>query len=773
RGEVEDSHWRFFLTGGVALENPYPNPAPEWLTEKSWSEIVRANDLNGLGGFIESVQQKPNAWKDVYDDSSPHAVTFPSPFEEATDLIRLVIVRCLRPDKVVPAVQNFIERKMGRQFLEPPAFNLAESYADSSCCTPLIFVLSPGADPLNALIRFGSDVGIKPTDIQSISLGQGQGPIAAKMIHTAIVEGSWVVLQNCHLAASWMTALEQICNEVIVPEKTHSDFRLWLTSYPSEDFPVSILQNGIKMTNEPPKGLRSNLLRSYSTDPISNKNFWNGCNKPHVWHKMLYGLCFFHGLVQERIKYGALGWNIPYQFNDSDLRISVRQLQMFLNDYDDLPMDALKYLTGECNYGGRVTDGNDRRCLVSLLSIFYNHDLVTQENYSLSPSGLYKVPPEGTYESYLDFIRTLPLLPSPEVYGLHENADITKDNQETAQLFGSILLTLPRESGGGEKSSESTVSDLALDILSKLPNDFDLHKVMKQYPVVYKESMNTVLRQELIRFNSLTSVVRSTLQGLLKAIEGFVVMSADLEEVYDSMLVGRVPAVWAARSYPSLKPLGGYIVDLLARLSFFNEWIIFDSPEIFWISGFYFTQSFLTGVLQNFARKYTIPIDTVGFDFVVQTTYVPSVLEPPESPIHNHEESEKPGEAEPAKAQPPPKLERLNKFGGLKKPEDGTLITGLYLDGARWDPKTNLIAESRPKVLFDAMPVIWLVPMEQGKVVTQAKYSCPVYKTSVRRGTLSTTGHSTNFVLSILLPTNRPESHWINRGLAALCQLDD
>lgn len=231
-----------------------------------------------------------------------------------------------------------------------------------------------------------------------------------------------------------------------------------------------------------------------------------------------------------------------------------------------------------------------------------------------------------------------------------------------------------------------------MDILTKLPKeDFDIHSVMKRYPVVYEESMNTVLRQELIRFNSLTSVIRSSLQNLLKAIKGFVVMSAELEELYDSMLVGKIPAVWAARSYPSLKPLGSYVVDLLARLSFFNEWILLNSPPVFWISGFYFTQSFLTGVLQNFARKYTIPIDMVGFDFEVKKIYVSNVLEPPSSSDSSVEK------------------ERKNTFNGLQRPDNGALITGLFIDGARWDSETQVITESKPKILFDAMPVVSLL----------------------------------------------------------------
>jgi dynein heavy chain len=113
------------------------------------------------------------------------------------------------------------------------------------------------------------------------------------------------------------------------------------------------------------------------------------------------------------------------------------------------------------------------------------------------------------------------------------------------------------------------------------------------------------------------NVFKNSLQQMQKAIKGFVVMNEQLEKMYNAFLNNQVPVMWANVAYPSLKTLGSWVKDLELRCEFIETWLVSGFPRSYWLPGIFFTQGFLTGILQVHARKYDLPIDELSFDFHV------------------------------------------------------------------------------------------------------------------------------------------------------------
>ncbi len=306
-----------------------------------------------------------------------------------------------------------------------------------------------------------------------MALGQGQAPTATRLIEDGLREGNWVFLANCHLMTSWLPTLDKII-EGFEAKNPHDNFRLWLSSSPSPSFPIAILQRGLKMTTEPPKGLRANLLRLYNS--VSEASYGQ-CRAQVKYQKLLFSLTYFHSVLLERRKFRTLGFNIPYDFNDTDFSVSDDLLKSYLDSYDATPWDALKYLIAgeargaglplaapvalplpgpkrarthpavlrratlrsahgpprlpcsprpaEANYGGRVTDELDRRVLASYLSKFYCEDALAVPGYLLSPLPTYYIPDNGPLAAFRDYILALPATDRPEAFGQHPNAEIS------------------------------------------------------------------------------------------------------------------------------------------------------------------------------------------------------------------------------------------------------------------------------------------------------------------------------------------------------------
>lgn len=166
------------------------------------------------------------------------------------------------------------------------------------------------------------------------------------------------------------------------------------------------------------------------------------------------------------------------------------------------------------------------------------------------------MPPAATILEYLDYIKTFPLNDDPSLFGLHSNADISCANAYTFACLSTLLMLQPKKVGGAAASQEDVTAQAAVSILQSIPSEFDVEAILEKYPVMYEESLNTVLSQEATRYNKLIRIIVGTLRDLLKALKGLVVMSEALEKMALSLYSNMVPDLWAAKAYPSLKPLG-------------------------------------------------------------------------------------------------------------------------------------------------------------------------------------------------------------------------
>ncbi len=739
KGDLTDGEFAFLMRSEEAKDAP---PAPEGIPVPTWRRLVSfESQILKSPGAMTKDSNVVKAFAAIVDDDRPDQQPLPAPWDtKLTEFQKLLLYKVLRADVLIRLTQQYVIRTRGKEFTESPPFSLKSVYDDSNQRTPIVFVLSPGADPMSYLLRLARDQGVDENQFRYISLGQGQGPKAQRLMKQARESGGWVCLQNCHLSVSWLPELEQILTAA-AKEDVHEDYRLWLTSLPTPKFPVSILQQSIKVTNEPPRGLKANISLSFSD---LEDSMFGGSSKPAVYKNLLFGLAFFHAVCQERRKFGAIGWNIPYEWMGSDLNVSISQLRMFLDENDEVPWETLRYVIGEVNYGGRITDDKDIRLAARLLFLAMNQGCLRQ-GYKYSPSGAY-FPPEAkegkelTKQDVLDYVASLPALDNPEVFGLHANANITYQLKESKSLLDSIITVSPTVAAGGDgegkaKTPQQVVTEMADEFERRLPA---LLTRKGAHPSTFKgmstggNTLAVFLSQEMIKFNRLLKVIKSSLKNLKEAIKGLQVMSADLEKIFNCFLLDRVPKAWAL--YPCLKPLGSWFKDMVHRLEFMGSWLKNGPPAAFWLSGFFFPQGFMTSVLQRYARRTKIPIDTLRFRT---------------EPMCNKD------------------VKAITKA-----PAKGAYCYGLYLQGAGWDTKNARLRESDRNVLFDPMPPIWLDPVTQKEWTQADAYECPTYKTSRRAGTLTTTGHSSNFVLFMYLDTAKDPGHWIRRGVAMLCMLD-
>merc|ERR1712178_108614 len=331
---------------------------------------------------------------------------------------------------------------------------LASSFADSTPTTPIYFILSPGANPVSDVEQLARKQGVDPTKMfHQVALGQGQDVIAHNWLDIGHKEGHWVMLQNIHLMPSFLLELEKKL-DVFAQEGSNPGFRLFLTSDPSKNIPIGLLEICIKLTNEPPEGLKANMKRAYAFFTKEEID-----EKEAKVKSILVALCYFHSVMLERRKFGPKGWNMKYPFSVGDLRDSA----IVLNNYMEtnassgkIPWDDLRYIFGAIMYGGHIVDDWDRIFCAAYLENLMKDDLLEDDEAELFPyvegKGVsFKCPAPVAYEKYIEHIETECPPETPLAFGMDPNAEIDFRTTQCNNLFKTLQDLQPRgaDAGGG------------------------------------------------------------------------------------------------------------------------------------------------------------------------------------------------------------------------------------------------------------------------------------------------------------------------------------
>ena len=729
----------WLMRGGVDVE-PDDENSIEWLPDNTWAACSSLSRMNGFETFTSDLVESAPRFREWFNLGNPETEKLPLDWRELdkSPFLKLLAVRALRPDRMSAALKKFIGDTLpgGNFFVDVDAqlnsYQILENlYEDSTSTTPLYFILSPGVDILSDVEKLAKKCGMEfGSNFFNISMGQGQDTIATEKIESGHAHGHWVMLNNVHLMPKWLVKLQMML-DAMVQEGSHENFRLFLSSDPAKSIPVSILDRSIKLTNEPPSGLKANLKRSFRS--FSKGDFEELEQKTRG---ILFGLCHFHSVMIERKTFGPKGFNMQYPFSIQDLMASGVVLRNYMESAPaKMPWQDLRYLVGEIMYGGHIVNDFDRLLCNCYLDYFLRDELLDemelypygsefQQGQQAAALGFsFKAPAPTNYDLYLKYVEANMVGDSPIAFGLHPNAEIGFRTDQANHLFKTIMAIVPNSIEGGDDGEDSTPSNpqniadaIVQDIQENFREvNFDIDDILSN--IDEAGPFQNVFLQECEAMNLLVKHIRTTLEELGAGFRGEMTMSSDMEKLMTDLCSFNIPKAWQVRpfAFASLRALPSWLTNLIQRVTQLSEWSVspMDPPRCTWISGLFNPQRFLTAVMQESARTNTLELDKL----VINTTVLKREVEDIEAAAR-----------------------------------DGAFINGLFLEGARFDLGAGLLETSRPKELFFPMPVIQCKAVLSEKAETSNQFFCPVYKTQQRGPT---------FVFSANLRTKAPSAKWV------------
>uniref|UniRef100_A0A182F4F4 Dynein heavy chain coiled coil stalk domain-containing protein n=1 Tax=Anopheles albimanus TaxID=7167 RepID=A0A182F4F4_ANOAL len=701
---------------------------------------------------------------------------------------KYLIVRCLRQDRIESCMTEFTKDTLGERYVnQPTVSSLEDAHQESTAQALILLLIRDNSNPMPRVQRLGQKVrmlaGGVGGSMKQLNMTDDRLELFIEMLHRCVADQSWLYVGDCHLSELFLRKLPQVVVFLRTIE-SQSHFRLWLACRPHEAFPVSVLQSCIKLAYEEPKGIKHTMRNLY--DELGEIKFQSstasvkeggtdvvvggGTTFQTHYKRLLFTVSFLHGLLQERSNFQQLGWIEPYHFVNSDFSLAERLLVYGLSkaalkkvniprkpraakvkgdgsggnadtedemqdlalaedeqQHDPTPWHFIREVLLEICYGIQFVCGWDRRVYEEYVGELFQSQLLLTPMISqqpLLPSGWFRMPRNGSYQTYVDFIGgQLPDSDGIDVFGQHENANIKylkSRSDYMLQMLSRVAKDLdpghrehhqkqrqrrqhpPHHRQHLELTHEHTKQTI-LDLLSTLPVYLDYENALR---IVgsgsHRTSVTESLLAEVRTYNGLLSRVHSECNCLLRMLSGVTVLdepSGKWSTMLDCLAGNRPPAGWRWRqgmvAYNQQQPvLMDWIADLSDRVRYFRRWTETGQlpPELV-LGRFADPKRFLGAVLQHVANQHQSSVEDWEWQVSVFSA--------------------------------PKPLERIAI-------DEGLIVCGLTLENGGWDWENRSLTAPDILEMTCPMPPIALRPKKislksEDEYPGKVHYKCPVF----------------------------------------------
>jgi dynein heavy chain len=617
---ISPEEQRVLLRGGTQVDDAAmlkrPNPAPEWLRDGVWRGCVAAQlalkgPLSKLAELLGSADVS-RAFREFVDAETEEAfdgavAKMPTAFQSLRPFERFLLVRLLREDRMHAAAMDFVAVTLGEQYREVPPHDVDAIVDEVVGRMPVLFLLSSGSDPTAQLEAAAK---ARRRQLFQVSLGSGQEAAAAALLDRAVNTGSWVVFQNCHLGVPFLRYLEDWATSVAPLSATAQEARVWITSEPTPDFPLTLLQMCLKLTNDPPVGMHAAASRAMSS--AITRDCYEQFRRPE-WRPCLAALVYFHACLLERRKYRPVGWSVPYAFDGGDLAASLAFLTSYFGRIGDdakrgdpVAWDGIRFMIADVQYGGRVTGARDRAILQALAENVFSPHVVEPKAQLLRGCAKLTIPDTSADITVFrkSFVAQFSANEPPPSVGLGPFAQRALNASLSEDLLSTLLSIQPRSAARGTagETPEQATARLVTETLKRIPDPLSKRDVAE---VLATRSANTASKRkkrrgatgvdedevdaaataataavapldiffslEAERTAKLIGHARSLLHEVLDGLSGAVVMTPEASDAVQALIRGLVPPVLRQRSWEGTPTFAAWTAMLLRRHSVVAE----------------------------------------------------------------------------------------------------------------------------------------------------------------------------------------------------------